>query len=83
MAISIKCKLCRISKRRGDILFFVNHLLDSGKSLRQITKLTFEKYQIYISKSSVAIHKSHYLNPKPIEENIEYYSAYGTTKVHY
>ena len=77
------CKTCKIGKKRGDILFYVNHLLDSGKSLREITKLTFEKYQVYISKSSIAIHKKHYRDPKPIEENPEFYYTYGKTKAHY
>jgi len=83
MTMPTKCKTCRIGKRRGDILFFVNQLLDSGKSLRQITKSTFEKYQVYISRSSVAIHKSHYRHPEPKEENLEFYYTYGKTKTHY
>ena len=80
VSLVIPCKLCRIGRRRGDILSYVNGLLSSGTSLRKASQLAYERYQVYFSKSSIALHKRHYLHPQLEEEqNHEFYSKSAKT----
>jgi len=84
VSLVIPCKLCRIGRRRGDILSYVNGLLNSGVSLRKTSRLAYEKYKVYFSKSSIALHKKHYLQPQPKEpQDYPFYSKSAKPVIHY
>ena len=82
--LDIPCKICRIGRKNGEFLSFVNNLISRGYSVRKIEKLTYDKFSIFVSKSSVQIHKEHYLQPQPEEErNHEFYSKSAKAITHY
>ena len=58
--LDIPCKICRIGRKNGEFLSFVNNLISRGYSVRKIEKLTYDRFSIFVSKSTVQIHKKHY-----------------------
>ena len=81
--INISCKVCRLGKRNGQLLVYTDNLIKQNNSLRKISELVYLKFRIYISKSSVQIHKKHYLQPQPEEQDHSFYSRSAKIVSHY
>jgi len=82
--MEFKCKICRLSKKNGQLLVYTDDLIRQGNSLRKISELVYLKFKVYVSKSSIQIHKGHYASGQLKEEQShDFYSKSAKAITHY